>query len=62
MDQNKNVDYTSRIPTEIWLRCWSTSLRYDLKGLVLVCRYFRAICQPLLFQHQRFRAPSVEDI
>ncbi|KAK7000642.1 hypothetical protein R3P38DRAFT_3616434 [Favolaschia claudopus] len=47
------------IATEIWLNCWSFCSTKDLRRLVLVCRVFRDICHPLLFQHQRFDAPGV---
>ncbi|KAK7042818.1 hypothetical protein R3P38DRAFT_3260751 [Favolaschia claudopus] len=47
------------IATEIWLNCWSFCSTKDLRRLALVCRVFRDICHPLLFQHQRFDAPKV---
>ncbi|KAJ6613742.1 hypothetical protein B0H10DRAFT_2047347 [Mycena sp. CBHHK59/15] len=62
MDPSQNVAYCTNIPTEVWVRCWSLSSSRDLRRLVFVCRHFRDICQPLLFQHQHFRAPDPEDI
>ncbi|KAJ7478703.1 hypothetical protein B0H11DRAFT_2028362 [Mycena galericulata] len=51
-----------RLPTEIWERCWSSCHNGRLRRLVLVCRLFREICQPLLFAKQIFHAPDVEYI
>ncbi|KAF7342383.1 hypothetical protein MVEN_01827200 [Mycena venus] len=56
------VAYCTKLPTEVWTRCWSQSSPRDLRRLVRVCRYFHDLCQPLLFQCQRFRAPSHHDI
>ncbi|KAJ7092516.1 hypothetical protein C8R43DRAFT_1244580 [Mycena crocata] len=52
------VDYCADVATEVWVRCWSQASSKDLRRLVLVCRYFRDICQPILFEHQQFEAPS----
>ncbi|KAJ7096962.1 hypothetical protein C8R44DRAFT_717538 [Mycena epipterygia] len=57
-----NVDYGTKVPTEIWSRCWFAASPHDLRRLVFVCRYFRDICQPFLFHQQRFRAPDPEEI
>ncbi|KAJ7436346.1 hypothetical protein FB451DRAFT_1307536 [Mycena latifolia] len=62
MHPTASVDYAAKIPTEIWTRCWSSSSPHDLRRLVFICRYFRDICQPLLFEHQRFRSPDAEEI
>ncbi|KAJ7176377.1 hypothetical protein C8R43DRAFT_975546 [Mycena crocata] len=56
------VDYCADVATEVWVRCWSQASSRDLRRLVSVCRYFRDICQPILFEHQRFEAPSSEHI
>ncbi|KAJ6617179.1 hypothetical protein B0H10DRAFT_2434587 [Mycena sp. CBHHK59/15] len=55
------VTYVDRVPTEIWLRCWTLCPTRHLRRLARVCRYFRTLCQPLLFQHQRVAAPEGVD-
>ncbi|KAJ7090744.1 hypothetical protein B0H15DRAFT_244263 [Mycena belliarum] len=35
---------------------------YDLRRLVFVCRYFRDICQPFLFEHQSLYTPTVQEL
>ncbi|KAJ7712251.1 hypothetical protein B0H14DRAFT_3524117 [Mycena olivaceomarginata] len=55
------ASYLNTVATEIWARFWFYSSPTDLRRLVLVCRYFRDICQPFLFQRQRFRAPDSAD-
>ncbi|KAJ7846006.1 hypothetical protein B0H13DRAFT_2285955 [Mycena leptocephala] len=56
------IDYCSRVPTELWVRCWSHCSSQDLRRLVLVSRHFRELCQPFLFQHQRYTAPYPDAI
>ncbi|KAJ7021893.1 hypothetical protein C8F04DRAFT_972149 [Mycena alexandri] len=56
------VAYCTKLPTELWVRCWTRSTSQDLRSLVLVCRYFRAVCQPLLFQNLEIEAPAPEDV
>ncbi|KAJ6483524.1 hypothetical protein C8R47DRAFT_564207 [Mycena vitilis] len=50
------------LPVEVWERCWKYCQSRRLRRLVLVCRLFRNICQPLLFYEQIFRAPYTADI
>ncbi|KAJ7458625.1 hypothetical protein FB451DRAFT_1372293 [Mycena latifolia] len=50
-------NYVDRLPTEIWLNCFTFCRLSQLRRLVLVCRYFRALAQPLLFRHQRIETP-----
>lgn len=45
------------IPNEIWTLCWDIVTRDDLKSLSCVCRLFRLICQPLLFNKFTFPIP-----
>ncbi|KAJ7114603.1 hypothetical protein C8R43DRAFT_1156717 [Mycena crocata] len=59
---SSQVDYSAKLPTEVWARCWSQCDPRDLRRLVSVCRYFRELCHPLLFQHQQFRAPDYYEI
>ncbi|KAJ7825722.1 hypothetical protein B0H13DRAFT_2442243, partial [Mycena leptocephala] len=61
MDTSKD-SYCTKLPTELWVRCWSRSSSSDLRHLVLVCRYFRDLCQPLLFCHQSCRTPDPADV
>ncbi|KAJ6458358.1 hypothetical protein C8R47DRAFT_1227099 [Mycena vitilis] len=44
--------YVDKLATEVWSNCWSYASKAQLKRLCLVCRYFRTVCQPLLFQKQ----------
>ncbi|KAJ7822735.1 hypothetical protein B0H14DRAFT_2827808 [Mycena olivaceomarginata] len=62
MRGNQDVDYGAKLPTEVWSQCWAAASPHDLRRLVLVCRYFCDICQPFLFHHQRFMAPSPGEI
>ncbi|KAJ7691844.1 hypothetical protein B0H14DRAFT_3906149 [Mycena olivaceomarginata] len=62
MNVAQGVDYGTKVPTEVWSRCWSIASPHDLRRLVLVCQYFRDICQPFLFHHQRFMAPDPQEI
>ncbi|KAJ7325819.1 hypothetical protein DFH08DRAFT_941138 [Mycena albidolilacea] len=55
------VSYLNTVTTEIWARFWFYSSSTDLRRLMPVCRYFRDICQPFLFQRQHFRAPDSAD-
>ncbi|KAJ6578854.1 hypothetical protein DFH09DRAFT_1361208 [Mycena vulgaris] len=57
-----SVALCTKVPAEIWLRIWHSSSRRDLQNLVFVCRYFRDLCQPLIFRHQRFTAPQLNDV
>ncbi|KAJ7776220.1 hypothetical protein B0H16DRAFT_1003023 [Mycena metata] len=52
----------TKLPTELWAQCWSRSSPRNLRGLTLVCRYFRTVCQPLLFQNLEIQAPDPEDV
>ncbi|KAJ7430941.1 hypothetical protein B0H11DRAFT_2298818 [Mycena galericulata] len=52
--------YLERLATETWANCWSFCEGPELKRLSLVCRYYRNLCQPLLFQTQRVTAPRIE--
>ncbi|KAJ7183259.1 hypothetical protein C8R46DRAFT_1209418 [Mycena filopes] len=62
MTEPPTTDFAASIPTEVWLRCWSYCHSSDLAHLTLVSRYFRAVCQSLLFQAQRYAAPYPEAI
>ncbi|KAJ7493018.1 hypothetical protein B0H11DRAFT_2396431 [Mycena galericulata] len=62
MNATGGVEYGTKFPPEIWLRCWSNSTPHYLRRLVLVCRYFRDLCHPLLFEYQRFRSPDPENV
>ncbi|KAJ7510837.1 hypothetical protein B0H11DRAFT_2215577 [Mycena galericulata] len=44
--------YLRILPAELWLACWALCSRRQLRRLGLVCKLFRAVCLPLLFQHQ----------
>ncbi|KAJ6450401.1 hypothetical protein C8R45DRAFT_1224128 [Mycena sanguinolenta] len=49
--------YADRLATEIWHNCWTYCGSLELRRLCLVCKYFRTICQPLLFREQTIIAP-----
>ncbi|KAJ6596584.1 hypothetical protein B0H10DRAFT_2232441 [Mycena sp. CBHHK59/15] len=42
---------------ETWIHCWNFCDAAELRRLSLVCRYFRTLCQPLLFHSQCVKAP-----
>ncbi|KAJ7091782.1 hypothetical protein C8R44DRAFT_647265 [Mycena epipterygia] len=44
--------YLRILPTELWLACWALCSRRQLRRFALVCKHFRALCLPLLFQNQ----------
>ncbi|KAJ7713446.1 hypothetical protein B0H16DRAFT_1894865 [Mycena metata] len=56
MMETAPVVYYAKVPTEIWGRCWSQCTPQELASLVLVSRYFRQLCQPLLFERQSISA------
>ncbi|KAJ7087110.1 hypothetical protein C8R44DRAFT_752287 [Mycena epipterygia] len=56
------MDPSSRFPAEIWLKAWDSCSTRDIGNLVLVCRHFRDICQPLLFQRQRLTTPEAGSV
>ncbi|KAJ6553216.1 hypothetical protein B0H19DRAFT_1263628 [Mycena capillaripes] len=45
--------YLHMLPFELWLACWISCSRRQLRRLSLVCRRFRSVCLPLLLEHQR---------
>ncbi|KAJ6450169.1 hypothetical protein C8R45DRAFT_120581 [Mycena sanguinolenta] len=56
--------YLHILATELWLACWTLCSRRQLRRLTLVCKLFRDICHPLIFQHQTIdaqREPFTED-
>ncbi|KAJ6450203.1 hypothetical protein C8R45DRAFT_764798, partial [Mycena sanguinolenta] len=56
--------YLHILATELWLACWTLCSRRQLRRLTLVCKLFRDICHPLIFQHQTTdaqREPFTED-
>ncbi|KAJ7708657.1 hypothetical protein B0H17DRAFT_1174051 [Mycena rosella] len=55
-------DYCTKVPAELWLRIWQSSSRQDLQNLIFVSHYFRDLCQPLFFRHQRFKVPQLHEI
>ncbi|KAJ6450204.1 hypothetical protein C8R45DRAFT_1043921 [Mycena sanguinolenta] len=50
------IPYLHILPIELWLACWAQCSRRQLRRLTLVCKRFRGICLPLLFQHQTIEA------
>ncbi|KAF7374151.1 hypothetical protein MSAN_00296700 [Mycena sanguinolenta] len=48
--------YLHILATELWLACWTLCSRRQLRRLSLVCKRFRDICLPLLFQQQTIEA------
>ncbi|KAJ7099742.1 hypothetical protein C8R44DRAFT_988590 [Mycena epipterygia] len=52
------MEPATEFPAEIWTRIWYSCSKRDIRNLIFVCRDFRDICQPLLFQHQQFGAPE----
>ncbi|KAJ6450199.1 hypothetical protein C8R45DRAFT_1043910 [Mycena sanguinolenta] len=50
------IPYLHILPIELWLACWAQCSRGQLRRLTLVCKLFRGICLPLLFQHQTIEA------
>ncbi|KAJ7474920.1 hypothetical protein FB451DRAFT_278193 [Mycena latifolia] len=54
--------WITKLPVEVWERCWGHCQNRHLRRLTLVCRLFRDICQRLLFFKQIFRAPYFDNI
>ncbi|KAJ6488784.1 hypothetical protein C8R45DRAFT_1142895 [Mycena sanguinolenta] len=46
------VDSLRLLPAEIWTECWAYSTPRQLRRISVVCRLFRSISLPSLFQHQ----------
>ncbi|KAJ7473590.1 hypothetical protein B0H11DRAFT_1338534 [Mycena galericulata] len=55
--RDNDGDYVEKLATEIWVACWSLCKPAELRRLSLTCRYFRTLCQPLLFRRQMVVAP-----
>ncbi|KAF7366148.1 hypothetical protein MVEN_00491700 [Mycena venus] len=53
------ITYLTLVPLEIWLACWSLCSRQQLRRLSLVCRLFRSLVLPLLFDHQTFNMRAI---
>ncbi|KAJ7491412.1 hypothetical protein B0H11DRAFT_1008472 [Mycena galericulata] len=51
MDSGQNGAYCRTVPAEVWLRCFHGASDSDLRCLLSICRYFRELCQPLLFKN-----------
>ncbi|KAF8181180.1 hypothetical protein K438DRAFT_1768021 [Mycena galopus ATCC 62051] len=51
--------YPHIFATELWLACWALCSRRQLRRLIMVCRLFRDICLPLLFEEQILDAGGV---
>lgn len=56
MDSAHNIAYCTRLPEEVWLKCFAGADPSDLSSMVAVCRYFKGLCQPLLFQNMQLTA------
>ena len=43
------------LPSKLWTRCWEHfEDRMDVQAITLTCRHFRAIGQPLIFEHVKY--------
>ncbi|KAJ6535282.1 hypothetical protein DFH09DRAFT_1369663 [Mycena vulgaris] len=56
MDSAHN--YVDRVATEVWFHCFTYCDNQRLRRLSLACRFFQALCEPLLFHSQTISAPS----
>ncbi|KAJ6488859.1 hypothetical protein C8R45DRAFT_993045 [Mycena sanguinolenta] len=57
---DESFDYVHLLPTEIWIACWAFCNSRQLRRLSLVCRLFRSLSLPLLFQHQTLDLAGLE--
>ncbi|KAJ6453380.1 hypothetical protein C8R45DRAFT_634088 [Mycena sanguinolenta] len=48
----KPIDYQHLVPTEVWIACWAFCTSRQLRRISVVCRHFRSLTVPSLFQHQ----------
>ncbi|KAJ6457806.1 hypothetical protein DFH09DRAFT_1349528, partial [Mycena vulgaris] len=53
-----SVAYVEKVATEVWLSSFNHCDDMELQRLSLVCRYFRMLCQPLLFRTKSITAPE----
>ncbi|KAJ6484030.1 hypothetical protein C8R45DRAFT_999986 [Mycena sanguinolenta] len=51
-NSNTATPYLEIIATELWFTCWTLCSRRQLRRLSAVCKLFRNICLPLLFEDQ----------
>ncbi|KAJ7612619.1 hypothetical protein FB45DRAFT_1036840 [Roridomyces roridus] len=56
MDAEPATVHISQLPPEVWLLCWSQCSRRLLRRLSVVCRLFRSLVLPLLWEAQTFDA------
>ncbi|KAJ6486997.1 hypothetical protein C8R45DRAFT_1214255 [Mycena sanguinolenta] len=52
------IPYLHILATELWFACWTLCSPRQLRRLSLVCKLFRDICLPLIFQHQIIESPG----
>ncbi|KAJ7017541.1 hypothetical protein C8F04DRAFT_979064, partial [Mycena alexandri] len=52
MSRHPPLAYLHLLPVEVWLRCWSLCSLRQLRRISVVCRFFQALCLPLVFRHQ----------
>ncbi|KAJ6488856.1 hypothetical protein C8R45DRAFT_1097204 [Mycena sanguinolenta] len=56
----ESFDYPHLVPVEIWIACWAFCSSRQLRRLSVVCRLFRSLSLPLLFEHQTLDLAALE--
>ncbi|KAF7348630.1 hypothetical protein MVEN_01381000 [Mycena venus] len=56
MSTPQPIDYLHLFPPEIWLACWTLCSLQQLRRISLVCKLFRSLSLPFVFEHQTFDA------
>ncbi|KAF7375752.1 hypothetical protein MSAN_00464800 [Mycena sanguinolenta] len=54
------VDYLRLLPPEVWIACWVFCTSRQLRRISVVCRLFRSLCLPFVFQHQSLNLAALE--
>ncbi|KAJ6534152.1 hypothetical protein B0H19DRAFT_1185410 [Mycena capillaripes] len=55
------IAYVQLLPVELWLACWTTCSHRQLRRVSTVCRFFRSLVWPLLFQHQTIDVAALQE-
>ncbi|KAJ6488854.1 hypothetical protein C8R45DRAFT_1097202 [Mycena sanguinolenta] len=60
MTMEKSFDYLQLVPAEIWIACWAFCSSRQLRRISVVCRLFRSLSLPFLFQHRTLDLAALE--
>ncbi|KAJ6467712.1 hypothetical protein DFH09DRAFT_1482640 [Mycena vulgaris] len=56
---HRPIDYQHLVPVEVWIACWAFCNTRQLRRISLVCRQFRSLSLPFLFQDQTLDVASL---